>query len=206
MIDENRKRERPGVTRARTFLDGMLWKLSGIVTTNYDLLVEYALGTQLFNYGEPGEVLTGRGAYPVSQWRNPVTLRGSIRLAKLHGSISWTPSARFTDGRGGITGDALIVAPTPEKVPPGILASVWKLSADILSASTGLLVFGFAFNPYDEALIAHLKEYGRGIERVAVVDTYPRTDRAGNIWSNATVRGFDPHQKVIRKGRSGLLV
>ncbi len=101
MIDENRKYERPGVTRTRDFLLYLRNSLSGIVTTNYDLLVEYALGTQLFNYGRLNEDLSGRGAYPVSQWRNPVTLRGQIPLAKVHGSISWTEVGKHTDGRGG---------------------------------------------------------------------------------------------------------
>lgn len=50
MIDENRKFDRPGVTRARDFLLGLGQDINGILTTNYDLLVEYALGTRLFNY------------------------------------------------------------------------------------------------------------------------------------------------------------
>src|SRR5262249_52164727 len=100
MIDENRKLQRPGVTRARDFLLRLPFQISGIITPNYDLLVEYALGTKLFNYGSPNEVLSGRGAYPLSRWRNPVTLRGPIALAKVHGSISWDRTAKYTDGRG----------------------------------------------------------------------------------------------------------
>jgi hypothetical protein len=103
MIDENRKYQRPGVTRAREFLLHLDSALTGIITPNYDLLIEYALGTRLFNYGHPDEVLSGRGPYPVSQWRNPVTLRGTIVVAKVHGSISWDKAGRHTDGRGGIT-------------------------------------------------------------------------------------------------------
>lgn len=192
MIDENRKFERPGVTSARDFLYRMRPFLSGIITTNYDLLVEYALGTRLFNYGQPGEVLTGRGAYPVSQWRSPVTLQGSIRLAKMHGSISWDLEGRYTDGRRGITGNALIVAPTPEKTAPVDLASEWKLGARILRESARLLVFGFAFNPYDEALLNHLKQYGCNIEHVVVVDKSHRPDRVAAIWPQAHLCLFPP--------------
>lgn len=185
MIDENRKYGRPGVVLARDFLVRVMHLLSGIVTTNYDLLVEYALGTKLFNYGRQGEMLIGRGPYPVSQWRNPVTLQGSIAVAKVHGSISWDHNGRYTDGRRGITGNALIVAPTPEKKPPPELACEWDLAAAILKDSTHLLVFGSAFNAYDVALLNHLKEYGRKIKNVIVVDTNPRLDRAATIFPDA---------------------
>ena len=71
MIDENRASDRPGVVPVSDFL-GRLGEVTGLLTTNYDLLVEYALGTKEMNYGMRGEVLTGRGPYPVSQWANPV--------------------------------------------------------------------------------------------------------------------------------------
>ncbi len=104
MIDENRRFGIEGVVRARGFLQRFCGPgLAGIITTNYDMLVEYALGTKGFNYGVPGEVLTGRGAYPVSQWLNPVRLTGSIPFAKIHGSTSWDQKARYTDGRRGLT-------------------------------------------------------------------------------------------------------
>jgi len=192
MLDENRKNERAGVTRARDFLVRLSPLLSGVLTTNYDLLVEYALGTKLFNYGQLGEVLTGRGAYPLSQWRNPVTLQGSIALAKMHGSISWDLEGRYTDGRRGITGNALIVAPTPEKTAPATLASQWELASLILEKSTSLLAFGFAFNPYDEALLNHLQEHGCNIKHVIVVDKDPKPDRVRRIWPEAHVWVLPP--------------
>ena len=49
MIDENRKYQRPGVARVRDFLLSFNSEPSGIITPNYDLLIEYALGTRLFN-------------------------------------------------------------------------------------------------------------------------------------------------------------
>ena len=194
MIDENRKSERDGVKAARRFLLRTLGGgAAGIVTTNYDLLVEYALGTGLFNYGCRGERLTGRGPYPVSQWRNPVTLTGTIRLAKVHGSISWDEAGeRYTDGRRGLTGNALIVAPTPDKAPPPALAGQWELSSRILAAASRLLVFGFAFNPYDEALLEHLRSNGARTDRVALVDISPRPDRAKQVWPHAEVQAIAP--------------
>lgn len=186
MIDENRKLKRPGVMRAKDFLFA-LCPLAGILTTNYDLLLEYALGTESFNYGIVGETLTGRGPYPVSQWRNPVTLRGLLPLAKLHGSISWDVGARYTDGRRGLTGKALIVAPTPEKIPPDALTREWQLGAQVLRETTHLISFGFGFNPYDEALLSYLSEHGTNIKYVTLVDICPNRERATTIWPKAEV-------------------
>jgi len=114
MIDEDRKWQRPGIQAAAGFITRCGSQLARIVTVNYDLLVEYAMGSRGFNYGSIGETLRGRGPYPVSQWRNPTTLTGHIPLAKLHGSISWDVEGKYTEGRRGLTGRALIVAPTPE--------------------------------------------------------------------------------------------
>lgn len=194
-IDENRKNSRPGVLDARNFLMRLLPQISGIITTNYDLLIEYALGTKLFNYGQQGEVLIGRGSYPVSQWKNPVSLHGSLRLVKIHGSISWDSHRHYTDGRRGITGDALIVAPTPEKTPPSCLDTEWKLFSQILSVSNCILIFGFAFNPYDEAVLNYLKQYGSHIEHVIVVDKIHKPDRIASIWPRACVQLLTPPPK-----------
>lgn len=200
MIDENRKYERPGVKRAQDFISTLFPHLAGIMTTNYDLLVEYALGSKVFHYGKPGEMLRGRGPYPVSQWRRPVTLRGWLPLAKLHGSISWDSELRYTDGRRGLTGNALIVAPTPEKTPPETLAGQWTLAGRILAVTSHLIVFGFGFNPYDVALLSHLKEHGSGIERVTVVDVSPNPERIERIWPNARIEAIcpPPKQQTIR--------
>jgi hypothetical protein len=192
MIDENRKDECPGVTSARSFLLRLRFLLSGIITTNYDMLVEYALGTRFFNYGQYGEVLQGRGPYPVSQFRGPVTLRGQIALAKMHGSISWDIEGRYTDGRPGITGNALIVAPTAEKTAPSSLTSEWKLASRILKQCNSLLVFGFAFNPYDEVLLDHLKQQGDKITHIVIVDKRHKPDRVAKIWPQAHVELLTP--------------
>lgn len=192
MIDENRKYQRAGVSRAREFLLQLDPQLSGILTTNYDLRVEYALGSKGFNYGRAGEELKGRGPYPVSQWLNPVVLRGAVSLAKMHGSISWDLEGRYTDGRRGLSGNALIVAPAPEKTPPASLALDWELAGRILRNSTHLLVFGFAFNPYDEALLTHLKEYGCDIERVTVIDKNPNPGRVQRVWPGADIEALLP--------------
>lgn len=188
MIDEYRKFQVPGVNKAQQFLQ-RFWKpaLTGIITTNYDLVVEYALGTKGFNYGTQGEILSGRGPYPVSTRRNPVCLTGTIHLAKIHGSLSWDVAGHYTDARRAITGNALIVPPTQGKQPPPILESTWELAANILSRATSAVVFGFSFNPYDEAVNELLKSNGRDLEAVLLVN--PDTDiaRARMLWPSANI-------------------
>ena len=197
MIDEDRKRERPGVNAVRRYVNQLTSAgLSGIVTPNYDLLFEYALGSNGFNYGIPGECLHGRGPYPVSQWRSPVALGGSLPIAKIHGSISWDEEGRYTDGRRGLSGEALIVAPGHGKGAPETLAREWELTATLLRAVRRILVFGFAFNPYDTALLEHLAVNGGTIEEVRIIDVNPNVAAVRRVWPHAQVSGdAPPHRR-----------
>jgi hypothetical protein len=170
----------------------MLGALTGIVTTNYDMVIEYALGTRGFNYGTADEALVGRGPYPLSQWRKPVRVTGHVPVAKVHGSISWDFGGRYSDGRRAITGGGLIVAPTPEKRPPAALTDVWALARRILGLPKRLMLFGCALNPYDEALLALLRLCGKRLESVLLVDIDPKTDHAQRVWPSATVASCRP--------------
>lgn len=193
MIDERRALERPGILRARDFITPLFeFGLNGLITTNYDLIIEYALGTKHFNYGSLGEILTGRGPYPVSQWRNPVRLTGRTPLAKVHGSISWDLQNRYTDGRRGLTGDALIVAPAPDKTNPAELTDEWDLAAQILRQASSFIVFGFGFNQYDTALLSHLSENGKTLTRVLLIDVAPKIEIASDLWPSADVQSAEP--------------
>jgi hypothetical protein len=191
MIDDSR-RPQFGFELLSRFVSP--WRVAGIITTNYDLLVEYALGTKGFNYGIKGERLIGRGPYPVSQWLNPVALKGDIPVAKLHGSLSWDENGFYTDGRRGITGNALIVAPTREKKPPDnpMLREAWNLAGQILEKSKRVLVFGFAFNPYDEAVLNLLRVSGANIESVLLVNISGKKSRAQELWPQAEVEACLP--------------
>lgn len=188
MIDENRKYDRPGVIQAQKFLKKYSTaSLAGIITTNYDILVEYALGTKGFNYGIPNQALTGRGPYPVSQWKNPVILKGNVPIAKIHGSISWDEHNQYTDGRRGLTGHALIVAPTSEKESSESLRFVWNLAKEILRKATRMIVFGFAFNPYDTSVLNLLQSEGKNLESVLLVNIGSNTEEAHILWPCAEI-------------------
>jgi hypothetical protein len=191
-IDENRKYGIDGVINAKGFLDKFISILNGIVTTNYDLLIEYAIGTERFNYGIFNEVLTGSGPYPVSQWLHPVQLKGNIQLAKIHGSISWGEYTHYTDGRKGLTGNALIVAPTPEKERPNSLSLPWQVAKEILAKTTRLIVFGFGFNPYDQTVLDLLRSNSSNIQSVLIIDKKPNVKMAKRIWSSAVITTSSP--------------
>ena len=106
MIDENRASDRPGVVPVSNFL-GRLGEVTGLLTTNYDLLVEYALGTKEMNYGMRGEVLTGRGPYPVSQWPTPSLLPAAFQLPRC---MEASPGTRTLDIRMGGVGSQVTLS------------------------------------------------------------------------------------------------
>ena len=182
-VDELRVDNRPGVKVVRDFL--VRCHPDAIVTLNYDMLVEYALRTRHFHYGQHGEVLRGRGPYPVSQWCRPVRLTGAIPLVKVHRSVSWDAEGRYPDGRRGLRGPALIVAPVPEKRPPSELHEVWTLAQTVLARATRVVAFGVAFNPYDEAVLALLRNAKP--DSVLLIDPTPKTAAVRSLWPSAHI-------------------
>src|ERR1039457_4703160 len=172
MIDDSRSKTLLGVRRVQRFLQRIARSpISGIVTANYDLLLEYALGTQFFNYGTKGEILHGRGKNPMFPWQgaHPV-LCGDLPIAKIHGSVSWTASTRYTDGRCGLRGDALVVPPHTEKSRPAVLQRTWQLAGSISRPSFKAIVFGFGFNSYDDQFLSLLAAGGRQLKAVLLID------------------------------------
>lgn len=188
-IDEHRKYSVEGLSKAGVLIQGLVGlSISGIITTNYDMVLEYILGTKGFNYGIPNQELVGRGPYPLANWQNPVRLTGNTKLAKIHGSVSWDQEGYYySDGRRGITGKALIVAPTSEKDIPGQLRDTWSLAEQILKQSDKLLIFGFAFNPYDQLVLDLLRKAGKNHRSVLLVDKKPNLDAVKQLWPRADI-------------------
>lgn len=189
MIDDRRAREHGGVVKAKTLLQAFpQHALSGVVTSNYDMLVEFALGTSGFNYGMDREALQGRGHNPQFPWQHtPVFASGPVPLAKLHGSLSWDRNSKYTDGKPGRSGNALLVPPVPEKTAPPDLRQTWALARKILKQADQMVVFGFAFNPYDQALLELIRQASGHVQRVLLMDPYPRIDMAKDTWPRAQV-------------------
>lgn len=194
MIDDRRVHDLESVRRARSFFTSFVGLGTvDVLTSNYDMLVEYAFGTRYVHYGKPGEELFGRGKNPVDfSQGTPVRLGGIVGLAKLHGSISWDSARRYTDGRCGLTGKALIVPPRPGKSPPEALLPVWDYAARALSAATMLIVFGFAFNAYDSTLLSFLSEHGRDLRQVLLIDPQPKVAAASRVWPSAKILTMPP--------------
>ena len=94
---------------------------------------------------------------------------------------------KYTDGKPGRIGSALLVPPAPEKIAPESLKDVWDLAKKILGDSTEIIIFGFAFNPYDEALLNFLEVNGVHLKRVLLIDLYPKKAVARKLWPNAKV-------------------
>lgn len=188
MIDESYVQTLSEVARTKSILSPLIGETSGVITTNYDMLLEYALGTKLFNYGRRGEHLTGRGHNPAFPWQNtPVVLTGRIPIAKIHGSVSWNASSRFTDGRCGLKGDALIVPPYPDKTGSELLPETWALARSILTSADRVYIFGLALNDYDSDLRNLLTSTAGTIKQVIIVDPRPNIEGASKIWPNANI-------------------
>lgn len=194
MFDERVVRENEQIIKIKKFLLSIVhFKLNGIITCNYDTIIECALGTSGFNYGIPSEQLYGRGLNPQFPWQNAhVRVSGEIPLLKLHGSLSWDSAVKYTSGKPGRAGNALIVPPAPEKEPPAELADIWSYAAKVLGRSECLIVFGFGFNPYDVALLEFLRINGAKLNKVLLIDPYPNIDAAKALWSTSEIDIINP--------------
>lgn len=197
MFDERVIRENEKIIFLNEFFNTLTKNgLAGILTCNYDTIVECALGMSGFNYGVIGEQLYGRGINPQFPWQNAhLSVTGSIPLAKLHGSLSWGENTKYTSGKPGRNGYAFIVPPAPEKTPPVELNDVWELGASILEKSNSLIIFGFAFNPYDEALLEYLKINGSRVEHVVLIDPFPNKESAKALWPRSSIVTIDPRSE-----------
>jgi hypothetical protein len=140
--------------------------------------------------------LEGRGKNHVFPWQGSrPSLSGKVPIAKIHGSLSWADGVRYTDGRCGLRGKADIIPPVPEKTADPRHAEVWGLAKEILGLSRDVLVFGFAFNPYDEALLGLLAT-GQRVRRVLLVDPMPQIERAQRVWPGAKISGCPPPNRT----------
>ena len=173
----------------------------GILTTNYDLIPEYALGTRRFNYGVPGEQI-GFTPYP---YPKPLFLTGAVSIAKLHGSISWDGNRKFPDSRCGLTGKCLIVPPITEKQAPKALKSQWGLARKIISRCHTLIVFGFSFNEYDAAIRKFFKRNLSSKSSIIFIDTIDHRGRLAWILGDRKATYLDAHETKLLKNLEAVL-
>lgn len=183
----------PGIQKSKDFFDSIdVDKILGIITTNYDTLIEYALGCDGFNYGRRGEELYGfRQLHPESYADNVPVLNGEIPLAKIHGSISWTREKKYADVRSGLSGKAFIIPPAENKdAYYEDVKEIWELAGEILEPAIALIVFGFSFNPLDKAVIDLLRSSNP--EEVLLINPSPPLESAQTIWPDANIEVCRP--------------
>ena len=85
-----------------------------------------------------------------------------------------------------------ISPPTPEKKPPLALKFQWTVTKKILNDSDRLLVFGFGFNPYYQAILKLLRKNNQNIKSVLLVSLSDKTKIGKGIWPGAEIINFRP--------------
>jgi hypothetical protein len=154
-------------------------ELSGVITMNYDLLVERSLrhrpmkrpplpGFYYAGLPKPQIALGQRQPWTVRDQRDRIEVTGNIPLAKLHGSLNWA----IEDGRSIVIyqdtraafrrgGTAAIVPPIPEKQPYSLLMPVWDAAQELLEAADTWIVVGYSLPEYDRAVRDLFNRSGR---------------------------------------------
>lgn len=187
-------------------------KLCGIISLNYDLIVERSLRTRRMpRLRLPGvhyaglphvEKLEGKPAMSLRRQRlERAKINGKIPLAKMHGSLNWSIRSDFIrcwiDARPAFRkgGDCAIVAPTKNKSIPPAFEPIWKGAAEILKSSRTILVCGYSFPVYDKEFHDFVRSNARSIKRVVIAspDSASALVRARPLFCNASfacVSGF----------------
>lgn len=161
--------------------------LLGIVTTNYDIVVEKLLGPRPsgrmggFNYGIAEEQLLSRHAVS-SQWSyGPVIVSGVIPLLKLHGSLNWALSddrslVKYIDcrpSRGRKYEVVLLPPAASDKFD--ILQPIRNYACNVLSNAEVWVFCGYSFPDYDKDVHDLVKKAASGlVSKVCVCDINPK--------------------------------
>jgi hypothetical protein len=164
------------------------YELAGVVTTNYDLTPEQALGVKPsaaspgFNYGALNcSFHPANSPFPKERhsYRGP---GGLVPVSKLHGSLNWSLESGglivYCDLRAAFRrgGTAALVPPLPEKDVPRWLELVWDQAFATLSNVDVWIVAGYSLPAYDTEVRRlfsaashdqHIAIYDPSAERVA---------------------------------------
>jgi hypothetical protein len=170
----------------------------GVMTTNYDLLVERSLRHRPMA-GRPGCYY---GGFPFPQTiegavendmrprhlQRPLEFTGRVPVFKIHGSLNWA----LSEGKVVICPDArpafrakgkcAIIPPIPEKEPPNWLLPVWEAAESCLSQADDWIVCGYSLPDYDRAIRLMLQRaIGDHPKRMFVLD--PDSATLGERWN-----------------------
>jgi hypothetical protein len=164
--------------------------LRGIVTTNYDVVVEKLLGPLAsgrlggFHYGMPGEQLAGRHPVSAKDSYRHVTVTGKVPLLKLHGSLNWELSeedkiVKYVDcrpsrGRRYQAGIQSLLVPPGGSPMSNALQPTWDHAREVLKNSEVWVFCGYSLPEYDSRIHDLLGESASGkVSKVCVCDINP---------------------------------
>lgn len=158
-------------------------ELVGVVTTNYDIVVDKLLGPRCrgrlggFNYGQRGEEVVGRHYTSCRGGYGPVELTGRVPLAKIHGSLNWafdetTDLVHYVDCRPSRGRHYQIAIFPPGEADAHAFRQVFDLAQRILSAATIWLVIGYSLPDPDEDARQLLASSASKLNRIHVIDPH----------------------------------
>jgi SIR2-like domain len=175
------------------------FRVTAVVTTNYDLLVERGLRHRSMRSSDrPGMYYGGLGrpqvlkgtALPFSAAKPErfIELEGNIPLYKLHGSLNWGLEAGalrlYQDLRPAFRhgGDAQIVPPVVEKEAPSWLLGVWDGARQALASCSTWLVCGYSLPSYDRAITQLVADAGTAGAPTRIVLMDPHATELASRW------------------------
>lgn len=182
------------------------YDLVGVVTTNYDILIERCLHSNRkptkykpgFHYGGFGDRQTLIGSAAFSIRHRYLDIGGCVPIFKLHGSLNWSVEGNniqmYQDLRPAFRNgcDAAIVPPTPEKAPPSWLQGVWEQAKSALSASNNWIVCGYSLPDYDYAVHNLLRNAADGADSLKITIIDPNSISLEEKWKQLI-----PHATII---------
>lgn len=163
-------------------------RITGILTLNYDLVVERTLRHRPmrrpvlpgFHYGGfplPQLLLGASRPFGGTSAQRQVEVCGTVPLYKIHGSLNWALDrgevTTFQDVRPALRhgGDAAIVPPHREKERPGWLRTVWEGAEAVLRDADTWVVCGYSAPSYDLEVSDLLRRGARGgVREVYILD------------------------------------
>ncbi len=176
------------------FFDYLLARFRvGVVTTNYDLVVETALGR-----------VERAGTYCGSQ--AGCGSKDAIPILKLHGSVNWPQNSKRELGTIGMDAEPverpLVIPPTWNKalIPNEPITAVWRDAIELISAADAVLVIGHSF-PTTDMHLDYL--FAEGMSKREGAPAHKRVTVADpDVKTGARVRSrFDRYQTVERAVR-----
>lgn len=157
-------------------------QLTGIVTTNYDLVIEKILGPRPcgrlggFNYGDPEQPVIGSHQLSTQDWYKVTTITGAVPLLKLHGSLNWAysdtqPVDVYVDCKPSLRQlRPLVVPPRANSFDNHFLEQVRQRASEVLKAAEVWVFCGYSLPPYDADVSSLLRSSGTNLRRVVIFD------------------------------------